>query len=91
MNKDDLFDYLVATDELDDFLGYEPKCPNCGKKMVKIIYGMPSSDIFEKAEDKEVYLGGCERSDNDPKYHCYKCNRNYYDNLEDYIDTSDLN
>ena len=52
---------------------------------------MNKDDIFEKAEDKEVYLGGCERSDNDPKYHCYKCNRNYYDNLEDYIDTSDLN
>ena len=25
--NDDFFNYLVATDELDDFLGYEPKCP----------------------------------------------------------------
>ena len=25
--NDDLFNYLVATDELDSFLGYEPKCP----------------------------------------------------------------
>lgn len=35
--KDDLFNYLVATDTLDDFLGKEPiiitnkvKCTNCG-------------------------------------------------------------
>lgn len=31
--KDELFNYLVATGELDDFLGYEPKCPNCGNKL----------------------------------------------------------
>lgn len=30
---DKLFDYLVATDTLDEFLGYEPKCPNCGNKL----------------------------------------------------------
>ena len=29
------FDYLVATDELDEFLGYEPNCPNCGNKLVE--------------------------------------------------------
>lgn len=44
--NDDFFNYLVATDELDDFLGYEPKCPECGNKLVEIVYGMPGSDVI---------------------------------------------
>ena len=48
--NDDLFNYLVATDELDDFLGYEPKCPNCGSKLLEIVYGMPDSETGEKAQ-----------------------------------------
>ena len=34
--NDDFFKFLVATDEVDDFLGYEPKCPVCGNKLDKI-------------------------------------------------------
>ena len=84
--KDDLFDYLVATDTLDDFLGYEPKCPNCGEKLLKIIYGMPGPDTIEKVEQGEVFLGGCMISDSDPVYHCNICKRSYFENLKDYID-----
>ncbi len=61
-----------------------PKCPNCGNILVEIVYGMPDVDCFKKSEKKEIYLGGCIISDNDPIYHCNKCNRNYYDNLVDY-------
>ena len=34
--NDKLFDYLVATDSLDDFLGYELICPNCNNKLEEI-------------------------------------------------------
>ena len=55
--NDDLFNYLVATDELDNFLGYEPKCPNCGSKLLEIVYGMPDSETGEKAMNGELFLG----------------------------------
>ena len=84
--NDDLFNYLVATDELDDFLGYEPKCPNCGSKLLEIIYGMPDSEIGEKAMKGELFLGGCMISDENPKYHCNTCERSYFENLKDYIE-----
>lgn len=34
--KDDFFNYLVATDQVDDFLGYEPKSPTCEQKLTKL-------------------------------------------------------
>jgi len=83
--NDDFFNYLVATDELDDFLGYEPKCPNCGNKLAKIIYGMPSSDIMDQVEKGEVFIGGCCVDEENPEYHCNVCRRSYYSNLKDYI------
>ena len=70
--NDDLFNYLVATDELDDFLGYEPKCPNCGSKLLEIVYGMPDSETGEKAMNGELFLGGCMVGEENPKYHCKK-------------------
>ena len=84
--KDDLFDYLVATDSIDEFLEYEPKCPNCGNKMVEIVYGMPAPETFEKAEKGEVFLGGCMIEDDRPEYHCNNCRRNYSKDLKTYID-----
>ncbi len=63
------------------------KCPNCGNNLVEIIYGMPTSEIIEKVNNKELYVGDYEESNNSLKYHCYFCNRNYYDNLKEY--TSD--
>lgn len=35
------------------------KCPKCGGKVVKIVYGEPSPELFEMADRKEVVLGGC--------------------------------
>ena len=84
--KDDLFEYWVATDTLDEFLGNEPNCPNCGNKMLEIVYGMPGSDIIEKVENGEIFLGGCMISECNPVYHCNNCRRSYFDNLKDYID-----
>ncbi len=61
-------------------------CPNCGSKMVDIVYGMPPADIGEKAKKGELFLGGCMISDNDPSYHCNNCKRSYFKNLKDYIE-----
>jgi len=64
----------------------EIKCPNCGNKMIEIIYGMPAPETMEKVEKGELYLGGCEIVDgfDNPVYHCDKCKRNYCKNLKDY-------
>lgn len=34
--NDDLFSYLIATDQVDEFLGYKPKCPICEKSLIKM-------------------------------------------------------
>ena len=67
------------------------KCPVCNKKLVQIIYGMPTSKVFEKVEKKEAYLGGCEVfiGLEQPKYHCYNCNNNFYKDLVNYEKVTD--
>lgn len=34
-------------------------CPKCGGKVVKIIYGEPTEELFESSDHGEVILGGC--------------------------------
>lgn len=80
--KDDLCNYLGATDSLDNVLGLEVKCPHCNSKLVDIIYGRPNSIMMEKAKKKEVFLGGCIVEKNNPTYYCYQCNRYYSKNLK---------
>lgn len=65
-----------------------PKCPNCNEKLVKIIYGYPTAEAFEKSQKKQLYLGGCmiPIGIEQPIYHCYNCSRNYCKNLKDYIE-----
>lgn len=43
-------------------------------------------EAFEKAEKKEIYLGGCEVfvGLEQPIYHCYNCNNNFYKDLVNY-------
>lgn len=66
------------------------KCPNCNEEMVDILYGLPSPEAFEKKEKKQLYFGGCDVyiDVEQPCYHCYNCNRNYY---KDLINSDDLN
>ena len=66
------------------------KCPNCNNKMIKIVYGMPSNELFELSEKGIILLGGCSISNDDPIYYCSNCRRKYFDNLKDYIEDSDL-
>lgn len=35
------------------------RCPICNGKVVPIVYGEPSCELFEAAERGEVVLGGC--------------------------------
>lgn len=50
------------------------KCPRCGSNnSLKIIYGMPSHEIFLKAEAGEIRIGGCCITSDDPEYYCKEC------------------
>ena len=50
------------------------RCPNCGSKsIVRIVYGLPGPELFEKAERGEVMLGGCIITGNDPAHGCLEC------------------
>ncbi len=69
-----------------------PKCPNCNNELVDILYGFPMGETFKEAERKEIYLGGCFKlgGDRQPIYHCYKCNRSYFKDLNKYIETKEF-
>lgn len=50
------------------------KCPKCGSRnSVKIVYGMPSYELFQKAEAGKVKLGGCIIEKDSPEYFCKDC------------------
>lgn len=55
------------------------KCPECGGALVRIVYGLPGPETFEKAEREEIYLGGCMPGKYD--YHCYRCDKSFTDDL----------
>ena len=50
-------------------------CPNCHnrKSIVKIAYGYPGEEMREKHDKGEIKLGGCSISENNPDWHCNKC------------------
>lgn len=65
------------------------KCPNCNNVLVDILYGFPMGEDFRQVEERKIYLGGCVRlrGFEQPIYHCYTCDRNYFKNLKEYIET----
>jgi len=83
--NDDFYGYLVSTDEVDNFLGYEPRCPHCKEKLIPIIYGMVGYEEGRKAENGEIFLGGCMIEEDAPEYHCNNCRRSYSKDLKRYI------
>ena len=58
-------------------------CPKCKGKLLDIVYGMPSPELFDKAENGEVYLGGCCILKNNPKYFCPKCHIEYFEDMSE--------
>lgn len=53
------------------------KCSVCKGHVVPMAYGFPSSETFQKADRKEVVLGGCCISGNDPDWECIECHTKY--------------
>jgi hypothetical protein len=50
------------------------KCPSCGSKnSAKIVYGMPSYELYEEIEQGKVVLGGCCIMEYAPQYFCKDC------------------
>ena len=52
------------------------KCPNCSKlSIAEIFWGYPADveSMEESIEKKEIVLGGCCVTDNDPKWECNDC------------------
>jgi hypothetical protein len=68
------------------------KCPLCNNKLVDIVYGMPGPDLFEAYEKKQVALGGCViyEDEEQPVYHCYHCNKDFFKNMKEDIDEYDF-
>jgi len=49
-------------------------CPKCDTgNGVDIVYGMPSPELAEQAEQGLIALGGCVVEDNQPVYRCLAC------------------
>lgn len=61
-----------------DYIMPKKKCPACGlTDTVKILYGLPSYEVFELVERREIVLGGCCVSDNDPTRQCKACGQDF--------------
>ena len=53
-----------------------PVCPECGSEnSIPIVYGRPGTELLEKAERGEVWLGGCVPEDY--HYYCKDCETCY--------------
>ena len=67
-------------------------CPRCGSSNgVKIVYGYPSSKMWEEAERGEISLGGCCVSPNDPTRCCNDCDYNWGGNpLESFVNLKSI-
>jgi transposase-like protein len=54
------------------------QCPRCGSKnSIRIVYGLPSYDLFLEDEAGKVKLGGCCIEENSPEYFCKDCNNEW--------------
>ena len=55
-------------------------CPECGKSWIaEIRWGyFPCTDVIQdKLDKKEITLGGCLVTDNDPKWECNNCHHQW--------------
>ena len=55
-----------------------PKCERCGSdRVVPILYGFPTCDMFEAAERGDVGIGGCVVTGEDPEWLCRACDKRF--------------
>jgi len=55
---------------------YKTKCPNCqSTNHAEILWGLPADmrAIEEELDKKEIVLGGCVVTGDDPKWECNEC------------------
>lgn len=51
-----------------------PRCPHCAaQKVVPIAYGLPSTELEDRARRGEINLGGCLVSGDQPTMYCGAC------------------
>jgi hypothetical protein len=63
------------------------QCPKCGSKnTLKIFYGMPTREVFLKAEAGGIKLGGCSIIVGEPEYYCKDCESEW--NKEQAVDAA---
>ena len=96
-NTQEIGDYYISWIYKIKFKSDIRNCPDCGGKLIPIVWGYPNQKLLKKAERGEVFLGGCELPPNYPNYHCVNCNEEFYlgceglhiecddDKLNDYI------
>ena len=55
------------------------KCPECldQESIVKIEYGYPGEEMRKKHDKGEIKLGGCTIDEDNPEYHCNKCDNEW--------------
>lgn len=68
-------------------------CPSCNRLVVvPIIYGKPTFELIEAAENGLCLLGGCAVQSESPNWHCKSCNFKWYsDDSGDSKATTSLN
>ncbi len=57
-----------------------PPCPRCGSTSIaEIFYGLPVLDeeLNGALDRKEIVLGGCCVSGDDPRWHCNACEEDF--------------
>lgn len=53
------------------------KCPHCGGKVVRILYGEPTPEAFDQAEQGKFVLGGCYICETSPDWECLSCHHQF--------------
>lgn len=54
------------------------QCPKCkSKKVIPIVYGLPTYETFKSSEEGKIELGGCIVRNNNPNYFCKGCGNEF--------------
>jgi len=55
-----------------------PHCPQCqSKKVIPILYGMPTMEAVEASEAGKLFIGGCCIDADSPDWHCQGCEHEF--------------
>ena len=54
------------------------QCPKCkSKKVISIVYGYPSAEMWKLSEEGKIEIGGCIVRNNNPNYFCKGCGNKF--------------